>query len=42
MNTADETFLVKIVLNIQHKCSQADIANNSINRSHTEERARTN
>ena len=34
---ADQSFLVKIVLNMHHECSQADVAQNSVNRSHNEQ-----
>ena len=34
---ADQSFLVKIVLNMHHKCSQSDNAHNSVNRSHKEQ-----
>ena len=35
---ADQFFLVKIVLKMHHKCPQADIAHNPVNRSHNEQR----
>ena len=38
----DQSSLVKIVLITHHKYSQADIAHNSVNRSHAEQRTRTN
>ena len=33
-NTADQSYLDKIVIIMHNKCSQADIANKSVNRSH--------
>ena len=39
---ADHSYLVKIVLIIHHKCSQADITYNSVIRAHTEQWSRTN
>ena len=42
LKIADQSYLVKIVLIERNKCSQADIAHNSVNRSHPEQRTRTN
>ena len=42
MKIADQSYLVKIVLILHHKCSQADIAHNSVNRSHSEQCSGTN
>ena len=32
----DQSYFVKIVIIMHNKCSQADIAHNCVNRSHTE------
>ena len=42
LNIADQQFLIKTVLNMHHKCSQANIAHNSVNRSENEQCTRTN
>ena len=39
---ADQSYLVKIVLIIHNKCSQADIAHNTVNRSKAEQHTQTN
>ena len=41
LNMADESYFVKIVLIIHHKCSQTDTAHNSVNRSDNEQRTLT-
>ena len=38
----DQSYLVKIVLNMHNKCSQTDIGHNYVNRSKAEQRTRTN
>ena len=40
--TVDQSDLVKIVLIVHNKCSQADIAQNFVNRSHAEQHVRIN
>ena len=35
--TSDQSYLVKIVLIMHNKCSQADITHNSVNCSHAEQ-----
>ena len=42
LKTADQSYLVKLVLIMHNKCSQADIAHNSVNHSHAVQRTRTN
>ena len=42
LNKAEASFLVKLVLIMRRKCSQAYIAHNSVNRSHNEQRFGTN
>ena len=39
--TADPSYLVRIVLIMHIKCSQADIAHNYVNRKHPEQHIRT-
>ena len=39
---ADQSHLVKIVVIMHNKCSQADTAHNSVKRSHNEQRTQTN
>ena len=42
LQMADKPYLVKIVLIMHNKCSLTDIAHNSANHSHAEQRTRTN
>ena len=42
MNIAGQSHLVKIIVILHNKCSLADIAHNSCNRSHPEQHTRTN
>ena len=42
LKTGDQSYLAKIVLIMHNKCSQADLAQNSVNLSHAEQRTRTN
>ena len=37
LDVADQSYLVKIVIIVQNKCSQADMRHNSVNRSHNEQ-----
>ena len=39
---SDRSYLVKIVFIMHNKCSQADIAHNTVNRSKAEQHTRTN
>ena len=42
LTTTNQSYLVKIVLIMYNKCSQADIAHNFVNRSHAAQRNCTN
>ena len=41
LKTEDESYLIKIVLIMHNKCSEADTSHNSVTRSHAEQRTQT-